>query len=231
MGARRLLGMARRMQGKLRGLRQRLPTLFPYPGVEPSSSHIENMGRRCQEQRTCRVCYEEGGRFISPCNCKGTIKWVHKRCWRDAKKCIACGFGVAETRCWGEIHAFRHPWGRVPDHELRAEDIHDMDDVIEVVIDNLHLPVPDPQVYREARRREKNRVLAVKLAVSFFAALFIFFPFVHITFHPRLPPICSSNSTHGVIRARQEVTWVDRGPIHLGENAPHWHTRKMICLC
>jgi hypothetical protein len=39
--------------------------------------------------RTCRICLEsEGGKLISPCLCKGTMKYVHATCldtWRETK--------------------------------------------------------------------------------------------------------------------------------------------------
>ncbi len=64
-------------------------------------------------RRTCRVCWEgkgELGEFISPCKCKGTIKWVHKECWRDATSCIACGY--------------RKKVARVKRHRIALDDWH-----------------------------------------------------------------------------------------------------------
>lgn len=41
------------------------------------------------EERTCRICLDsEGGKLISPCLCKGTMKYVHATCldtWRHTK--------------------------------------------------------------------------------------------------------------------------------------------------
>jgi len=31
--------------------------------------------------KECRYCLEGGGQLMSPCNCKGHIKWVHVQCW------------------------------------------------------------------------------------------------------------------------------------------------------
>ena len=49
----------------------------------------------------CRICHcvaEDSETLISPCDCCGSMKWVHQKClqrWvksRDAKKCELCGF-------------------------------------------------------------------------------------------------------------------------------------------
>ena len=38
--------------------------------------------RKTGEKRQCRICLGEDEKkcFISPCNCKGTMKYIHKRC-------------------------------------------------------------------------------------------------------------------------------------------------------
>lgn len=49
----------------------------------------------------CRICHcvtEETETLISPCDCKGSMKWVHQACLQrwvkssDTKKCELCGF-------------------------------------------------------------------------------------------------------------------------------------------
>jgi hypothetical protein len=49
---------------------------------------------------SCRICLESDGTFITPCNCKGTIKYVHSYClnkWRTSNssayyKCDLCHY-------------------------------------------------------------------------------------------------------------------------------------------
>ena len=38
-----------------------------------------------QQQNQCRICFEEEGELMTPCYCKGTMKYVHRDClnqWR-----------------------------------------------------------------------------------------------------------------------------------------------------
>lgn len=47
---------------------------------------METIYEEMGDDRTCRICYEEGGHdLIAPCLCKGSCKWVHRSCldkWR-----------------------------------------------------------------------------------------------------------------------------------------------------
>ena len=46
--------------------------------------------------KCCRICYEGGRNLISPCDCKGSIRYIHKHCllkWikiSESKKCEIC---------------------------------------------------------------------------------------------------------------------------------------------
>lgn len=47
----------------------------------------------------CRICFiENNEKFISPCKCQGTIKYVHKKCFNEwikhsnSQKCLACKY-------------------------------------------------------------------------------------------------------------------------------------------
>ena len=48
------------------------------------------------DERVCKICYSYGRCLISPCNCKGSIGYIHKRCllkWikiSESKKCEIC---------------------------------------------------------------------------------------------------------------------------------------------
>lgn len=53
---------------------------------EITSTEIEMRGENVQHQHTCRICLEDYPfDFISPCNCSGSLQYVHKTCldeWR-----------------------------------------------------------------------------------------------------------------------------------------------------
>ena len=53
---------------------------------EITSTEIEMRGENVQHQHTCRICLEDYPfDFISPCNCRGSLQYVHKTCldeWR-----------------------------------------------------------------------------------------------------------------------------------------------------
>lgn len=47
------------------------------------------------EEAICKICFEEGGRMISVCPCKGSVRWVHDECLRrwyllGNNKCCTC---------------------------------------------------------------------------------------------------------------------------------------------
>jgi hypothetical protein len=48
------------------------------------------------EEKICKICYGSGRCLISPCNCEGSIGFIHKRCllkWikiSESKKCEIC---------------------------------------------------------------------------------------------------------------------------------------------
>ena len=59
---------------------------------------------RESEEKDCRICYESGGQssMLSPCNCTGTMKYVHKQCllsWINSKHAIKCELCKIEYRC------------------------------------------------------------------------------------------------------------------------------------
>ncbi|CAA3024997.1 zinc finger [Olea europaea subsp. europaea] len=68
------------------------PLIPPYPIVKPSEIDLESGP---DEQIQCRICFETKGRdFIAPCKCKGTSKYVHRKCldhWRAVKEGFAFG--------------------------------------------------------------------------------------------------------------------------------------------
>lgn len=59
---------------------------------------------------SCRICFEEHGRFISPCKCRGTMKYVHAHCleeWRRHSinprsffQCEQCHHQYTFQRSW-----------------------------------------------------------------------------------------------------------------------------------
>jgi hypothetical protein len=79
--------------------------------------------------KSCRICFEENGELISPCNCKGTLQYVHPKClskWRTSAysvvsptyttcpqcKCdytVKCPKPADDEHCWyiaGGIYVF-----------------------------------------------------------------------------------------------------------------------------
>ena len=67
-------------------------------GVEDVSSSVSDD----DEAPECKICFVEssvGNRLISPCNCSGTLKYIHKTClmtwmdtWnKDRMNCDLCG--------------------------------------------------------------------------------------------------------------------------------------------
>lgn len=56
--------------------------------TSPTGARIEE-----NEDRNCRVCRdaEPLAELISPCGCRGTMKWVHRHCWeRSNRRCLPC---------------------------------------------------------------------------------------------------------------------------------------------
>lgn len=49
-----------------------------------------------EEQMMCRVCRDtnDTDRMISPCQCRGTMKWVHNQCWERSGGCVPCGIEI-----------------------------------------------------------------------------------------------------------------------------------------
>ena len=51
----------------------------------------------------CRICLGRTGPFIQPCDCKGSIAFVHKSClsrWLESRlslKCDICGFNIEQS--------------------------------------------------------------------------------------------------------------------------------------
>ena len=46
-----------------------------------------------EEEKVCRVCKEatEPDTMIAPCDCTGTMKWIHSNCWdRSERRCVPC---------------------------------------------------------------------------------------------------------------------------------------------
>lgn len=99
-------------------LRQTTPTTVPpvlslaedLPDNTDSSDssfvdHASDIEEEAMDNLTCRVCREPGSTsatdenetLIAPCQCRGTMKWVHRRCWNDTcqQRCIPCGLNVA----------------------------------------------------------------------------------------------------------------------------------------
>lgn len=55
------------------------------------------------EPATCRICMEPGENMMSPCRCKGTIRYVHRACiqeWvrKNHLRCTACDTPYPTTR-------------------------------------------------------------------------------------------------------------------------------------
>lgn len=50
-------------------------------------SSTRHMVQQHHPSHKCRICFENGGDIIAPCNCNGTSRWVHRECldeWRAA---------------------------------------------------------------------------------------------------------------------------------------------------
>jgi len=66
---------------------ERRPTLWSDMDQEERKAHWnDNLG----EVRICRNCHDsEGDDFIAPCQCSGSIRWVHRHCldeWRSVSR-------------------------------------------------------------------------------------------------------------------------------------------------
>ncbi|CAI9753136.1 unnamed protein product [Fraxinus pennsylvanica] len=82
------------------------PLMPPSLIVEPPEIDVESGP---DEQIQCRFCFETKGRdFIAPCKCKGTSKYVHRKCldnWRAVKE----GFAFAHcTTCMAPYYLRVH---------------------------------------------------------------------------------------------------------------------------
>jgi predicted nucleic acid-binding Zn ribbon protein len=102
---------------ELERIRQRLPRVLdngelirppppPRPAPpRPAQSRVkENRLPAQPEKKKCRICFEDeaSSRFIAPCLCKGSQKWVHLNClnqWRRtsanktaSSKCGTCNY-------------------------------------------------------------------------------------------------------------------------------------------
>lgn len=65
--------------------------------VVPNSIYnLEKDNDKNDEPKYCKICYGGGRNLISPCDCKGSIKYIHKHCllkWikiSESKKCEIC---------------------------------------------------------------------------------------------------------------------------------------------
>eukprot|EP00897_Mesotaenium_endlicherianum_P008732 jgi/Mesen1/7888/ME000420S07036 len=68
--------------------------------IDESEGSVASSSSESSSQPVCRICLEsEGEDLIAPCQCRGTQKYVHRRCldtWRTAKE----GFSFAHcTEC------------------------------------------------------------------------------------------------------------------------------------
>ena len=61
---------------------------------EHYNKHIIN--NLLEDDKLCKICYRSGKCLVSPCNCEGSIKYIHKHCllkWMkisQSKKCEIC---------------------------------------------------------------------------------------------------------------------------------------------
>ena len=71
-------------------------TISDQPQAQPYTAESSSDG-----ERVCRNCHEAGGDLIKPCQCSGSIEWVHRDClntWRSVSPnrrsfthCDICG--------------------------------------------------------------------------------------------------------------------------------------------
>lgn len=82
-------------------------------GVSSQHSFEEQKKQEKEEQFECRICKEDAkaGSLVSPCNCDGSLKYVHKEClldWvrirRDPNRCSVC---KANYKCRFELRSAR----------------------------------------------------------------------------------------------------------------------------
>jgi hypothetical protein len=71
-------------------------------GEEEMGSSIMESSVEIEEEKTCRICFESGGNeeIFSPCLCRGSSKYVHRKCLMDwiritdndfaKKNCLEC---------------------------------------------------------------------------------------------------------------------------------------------
>ena len=76
----------------------------------PSASGEAAPAEAAEEERVCRVCFcgEECGRLITPCRCRGSMRFVHAAClneWRVSsanprsfERCDQCGYAYRTQR-------------------------------------------------------------------------------------------------------------------------------------
>lgn len=72
--------------------------------IHATAAAPTNKKKEEEDEKVCRICFgnEEDGKLISPCLCKGSMKYIHKTCletWRKAStnkesffKCDQCKF-------------------------------------------------------------------------------------------------------------------------------------------
>lgn len=79
------------------------------------------------DEMVCRICYEGGdaGELLAPCDCQGSIKWVHRKCldeWRlssfnplHVSQCGLCHgkFKFEEDAAGGGAQATREVWRKI----------------------------------------------------------------------------------------------------------------------
>lgn len=76
----------------------------PPPSSSSTNLPVINNANMNNDNPVCRICHEEDGVLITPCNCNGSLKHVHDRClmdWIDVTKSYKCD--VCKTR-------YRLPW-------------------------------------------------------------------------------------------------------------------------
>ena len=81
--------MKNKYKFKINKLRNKLNYLTNY------IKKIKKKPKKIKEKKICRICYNENeqNNLINPCKCKGTMKWVHKKCllkWLDISKKTNC---------------------------------------------------------------------------------------------------------------------------------------------
>lgn len=77
--------------------------------IDPGSPDIEPcLHAAADEVPVCRICWESGGRLVTPCLCTGSIGHVHKAClrkWLIKRRASGIRHSLRCEVCHGQLHS------------------------------------------------------------------------------------------------------------------------------